>query len=398
MADHSQAVDTEISSLSETQDKILSLLPVFSAALSIWGSANIIWMVIKSDKKTTYRRILLGLSCSDLISSLVIPWQAFLFPKDTSQRIWAIGTDATCTAIGFFQQFSFANVWYYAMLSFYFLMVVRMGVQERVMAKKYEKWMHLLSIGYPLITAFVGAVLGVYHETEIGHGCYVNDYPDGCGSDQGEARCLSIYIAYVFGGIPIFLALVSIIINNVIIYKHVRTTIRQSQAYVRSSLTAASTVSFGPSSRKERQDPQDRRIQAVAVQAMLYVVCFLVTYSSSVCLKILESQSYDAVDEDRLFPLLVLQAIFLPLSGFFNCLIYVRPSYLRAREEFPEESRLWHFRRALHGANVQPTDEPSDRAETEKEAVSEMVHVENSGANDTTHGGTEAFEEEHALG
>ena len=57
--------------LSDVQEMVLSLLPVASALLSAWGSYNIIYMIATSDKKpTTYRRVLLGLSATDLFLAL----------------------------------------------------------------------------------------------------------------------------------------------------------------------------------------------------------------------------------------------------------------------------------------------------------------------------------------
>jgi hypothetical protein len=41
---------------------------------------------------------------------------------------------------------------------------------------------------------------------------------------------------------------------------------------------------------------------------------------------------------------------------FFNVLIYLRPKYLKQRQQYPEESRLWAIRRSVHGENdAQPS-------------------------------------------
>mmetsp|Transcript_17956 Transcript_17956/g.29009 ORF Transcript_17956/g.29009 Transcript_17956/m.29009 type:complete len:161 (+) Transcript_17956:63-545(+) len=62
----------------------------------------------------------------------------------------------------------------------------------------------------------------------------------------------------------------------------------------------------------------------------------------------------DADDSNKLFPLLLLQSIFLPAQGFFNVLIFIRPQYMRSRKDFPQESRWWCVRRALYGQVVKP--------------------------------------------
>ena len=160
----------DISSLSDAQEKALAILPFFPSLLSFLGSAQIVWMVLTAKRKTPYRRILLGLSCSDILASFVYPWQSFLVPKATSQRVWAIGNDATCSALGFGQQVFFSSVWYNCMLSLYFLLTVRQGIKDPVLARRWEPFMHAISIGFPLITATMGAAIGWYHEVEIGHG------------------------------------------------------------------------------------------------------------------------------------------------------------------------------------------------------------------------------------
>lgn len=69
----------------------------------------------------------------------------------------------------------------------------------------------------------------------------------------------------------------------------------------------------------------------------------------------MESGSYDAQYEANLFSIFVLQAIMLPLTGFLNLCIYVRPRYLRCRSDFPLESRWWAVRRALYEEAVPPS-------------------------------------------
>ena len=118
-----------------------------------------------------------------------------------------------------------------------------------------------------------------------------------------------------------------------------------------SRLSHASTLS---------SDPQAQRVRAVATQAFLYVAVIIVVLTPAGIARFLEWMDFD--DEGQLFPLLLLNSILWPLQGFFNCLIYVRPSYLHTRKEFPNESRLWCFRRALHGAKIQPTDDMMEEA------------------------------------
>lgn len=421
----------EVSTLSELQDKALSILPCITSLLSCFGSAQIIFMVVTARKTTPYRRILLGLSCSDFLCSLIYPWQAFLVPAATSPRVWAIGNDPTCSFLGFAQQIIFASILYNSMLSLYFLLTVRCGISNPQVGKKYEPWMHLLSIGYPLIAACIGLGFGVFNELEIGHGCWVNDYPKGCGvcgedtttatGDTNDcsatSTCTDNIFAIVFGGVPAMLAFGMILVNNILVYLYVKNTIQKVRKRFKSStlhqIASAAATTAAPSaaltagnsssnntnstgtrpalsvarrsikraigrrlSSKSRAaaDPQLQRIRAVFNQACWYVVAFMLTYLASFVLRILESIGYDAQDEAKLFPLLVLEAILLPSQGWFNLFVYIRPSFWRTRRDYPNESYWWVFRRALYGERIKPVRDEAKRRPSSSDFGLMVVH------------------------
>ena len=338
---------------------------------------------------SSYHRILFGLSCSDLLMSVVISLQPFLGHSDNperftlnSTRIWAIGNGATCSVLGFWQHISSMNVWYNGMLSVYFLLSVKFGIRQRDLSRHYEPYMHLISIGIPLVTASIGAGLGIYDEQSVGIGCYISNYPKGCVYKESERVALSLggdgdddsslpplcsddAIMLLMVALPTAVIFLSTLINHLLVYCHVRNTIKRSMAYLssyqqqnqnQSCAMEFSTASLAPTQRSSRRSQTDRyveRIRAVGTQAILYVSAFIVTLTPTVILK---SMDLRPKDENRIFVLLVTQATLLPLQGFFNFFIYVRPTYVRVREEFPSENIVWAHRRALYGAKVHPTD------------------------------------------
>jgi hypothetical protein len=353
-----------VSTLTDTQEKILSLLPILPSLLSILGSLTIVHMVVTSKRKTTpYKRLLLGMSLCDIVSSLSIPFWAFLLPQESisHSRVWAMGNATSCTALGFFSQFAFSGILYNGMLSYYYLLTVRFAYQDRQMERRVEPLMHILSIGFPTITALIGAIVGVYSDSEIGLQCWVDNYPKGCGDHVG-VPCLSPLIGWIFGGWIMVFMIVSMVVNNVTIYLFVRRTIYRSRQQQRelssfgASTTPSSTLSQSGSI---MMDSQTRRVQAVATQAFLYVGSFVLTYAWQLILRIVEGSFGDASWESSLFPILVLNGIFMPLQGVFNLLVCARPNYLRARKDYPQESPFWCFRRALHGDAIRPNKSKS---------------------------------------
>ena len=278
-------------SLTDQQEMILSLLPVPASILSVFGSASIIYMACQSRRQkaaaaangggtgrsggkhgsswTPYTRLLIGMSCTDIIFSISYALNAFLLPKETSHRVWAIGTDTTCNFLGFFTQFSLSTMLFNGMLSFYFLLTGRYGWKNHEIAHRWymEPMMHIISIGYPLATAIVGSVLGVYNELEMGLGCWVKDYPSGC-DEPGAPPCKSPLVAYIFAGTILGFAYLSISANNVIIWRFVRKQTKTKLPSAASSIISGRPVGSRRTVRSSDNDSFASRSNPFSLKSM----------------------------------------------------------------------------------------------------------------------------------
>merc|ERR1712137_910990 len=107
-------------------------------------------------------RIVLGMSLTDIIAQAAWMLQPYLVPRETSQRVWAIGNDETCVAVGVLTQLGMSTFWYSCSLSFYFLSTIRYGVKDEIFSKTWEPWIHAMSTGWFAVTAAIGAVIGAY--------------------------------------------------------------------------------------------------------------------------------------------------------------------------------------------------------------------------------------------
>jgi hypothetical protein len=321
--------------LTDTQQKVLNLLPFLSASLSIGASSTIICLVCRSGFDTPYKRILFGLSFYDIVFSTVITLQPFLLPAATSTRLWASGNDATCTVLGALSQICVSVLLYNGVLAYYYLLSIRFGVTARTFARRFEPWMHAIAIGYPLITSIMGARMDMYSEVALWTCCYIVEYPRGCNEERGDCRNEMIF--WFFGGAWIIFVMLSMIVINLAIFWHVR---YQNRRVRRNSLSS---------------ERQAQRTKEVALQAFLYVAGFGGTFVWVVILKILEILSFNESDHKAIFPILVLHSLFIPLAGFFNLCIYLRPRYMKTRADYPTETRIWAVKRALYGESVPPT-------------------------------------------
>ena len=94
----------ERDAISDTQHKVLAIIPHVTGALSIIGSCWIIYdIVMRRKRKLTispYHRILLGMSLYDAICSFSLGLAALPIPQGTVDVYGAVGNTQTCTAQG----------------------------------------------------------------------------------------------------------------------------------------------------------------------------------------------------------------------------------------------------------------------------------------------------------
>jgi hypothetical protein len=246
--------------------------------------------------------------------------------------------------------------------------------------------MHATALLFPLVTALTGAAMNIYNELNLGQGCWITEFPKDCGHGSGKTGevCRTDMLSWVFGGIPTIFSFVTIVLNNLIIFVFVRKYCKAPSArrklvkrwnrFARNqstSMTGTDTDLEPSISRLEEgiieaaqnsveaheedantlvMNTQQHRLRLISSQALFYVGAALICSLWTGLLRILETHfGKTAADEDEMFPLLLLQAWFLPLQGFFNLFIWTRPKYQKFRRQCPDQSRLSCFRRALFG-------------------------------------------------
>ena len=388
------------SDLTDSQEIILYLLQLSAGTLSLIGSGAILFKISRnlrrdSSSTTPYDRIILGLSACDVISSLTYALGPFLLPRDTSKRVWAVGNESTCTFLGFFNQLAcFWAIWYNCMLSFYYLLTVRLQVKRKDFRRKYEWIMHLPGAIFFSLTAATGFFGGWYSEERYTMTCWIGEVPRGCSECWG-----GVIVAYIFGGIPSITTLLSVIINNLVVYMFVRKlllsspqreTSRERRDDGSSSMrlptnprsssnenTCIESIVSIPRVESESKKPLTRKqrlAKEASTQCFLYVSTFLVTFASASIILVIEGNVANGEEDLRkIYPLLVLNSMLLPLQGFFNVFIYVRPSYDRFREQSPEKSKWFILKQALLESNIpKPTQSNNSQLSSAEKKHSEM--------------------------
>lgn len=62
------------------------------------------------------------------------------------------------------------------------------------------------------------------------------------------------------------------------------------------------------------------RIREVAIQGLLYVGCFYLSFTPAFIIRVLEGLGLNGEKEQNIYPVLLMNSILLPLQGFFNVL------------------------------------------------------------------------------
>lgn len=366
--------------LTDFQEKLLAIVPIPSALLSIVGSYVIICIARRSYMKRTctpYTRLLLAMSVTDVVFSINLALAPFLRPNNSSTRAWAFGNDASCSTVGLFNQYSLTTRFYNGMLALYFLLTTKFGFTNARISKRIEPVMHAISISYPLVTALGFILKDEYGEVPSALGCARS-------LSLGDSKESTMVQDGVYFALPTVLLLIILVVCNVMILMFVRqrtvigssgrasetrlaneesfslnddsaggthrlpigksssfSTLRDSSLRIsfrmsRSKQTSGSNSST--SSEQSRAERQYRRLKLISSQALLFVASYAMCNIWNVILFLVLGKA--TVVDQTMYPLAVIEAITLPLQGLFNVIVFVRPKYLRRRQQHPKLSWL----------------------------------------------------------
>mmetsp|Transcript_4581 Transcript_4581/g.6717 ORF Transcript_4581/g.6717 Transcript_4581/m.6717 type:complete len:404 (-) Transcript_4581:464-1675(-) len=289
-----------------------------SGTLSSAGSLIIIYMIFKGVallEKVQYR-LILAMSAFDILQSISLGLATLPIPRDSACTLYALGNKASCMMQAFSFQLGFVVPNYVAMLCIYYMCTIKYNIQDGLI-RKYESYMHLYAILPPLTIAITAlsndlfnnfctmcwlAASDAYDISKI-----QNEEDNGDDDDQGSLLLTLLSFATVF----------FVIIDFGIIFWcmiQVRRSMRMSRS--QSQLMAYYTVS------------------EAKIQANLYVIAFLVTYLIPISIFCVVAFSNGSSP----FPLLLLQAIFQPLQGFWNFFTFIRPKFKMITDANPEKT------------------------------------------------------------
>lgn len=360
--------------------KTLYGLQIISGVLSFIASTTMAIMILRSAPKlgTPFRRIIFGLSVSDMlqsISSVIGP--IVTVPAPGNIKLWNIGNQKTCDFQGFIVTFGATMCCFYTLfLCMFFLHVVKYNKTNKEFSTTIERKMHGIAIAYSLCTSVTYLIFGFYNNVPHGNMCFVIDSPFGCHMDQNMECERGEYSANVLALTMIPCMFISVAMHYYLgsLYLFVK----KDGERQRKRFTLSLRMNNQPNSRRSslpdnertqrtRDDEQieslvsrirrtnnripatnapvyvtraERRSRALSRQTLkqssMYAGAYLIAYAPP----LLTYFGWQRQGQYHPLAFAIVAHTIYPLQGLLTLLVYTRPKVLTVRQQNPDLS--WH--------------------------------------------------------
>ena len=386
-------------SVTPEQLKVVATIPMVTGSISVIGSVTIILMIFRSTEKlkTSYHRILFGMSFLDIIFSFAYLLSTIPAPSDTPSP-WGLlyGNTTTCTIQGvmLFTGNVGCNM-YNCSLAMFYMLKIAYGIKNETIKKQIEPFFHGIPLLY-LISSNI-FLLSKQSFNHLSTVCMITPYPRGCHLDPDvpctRGEYASLYLATFYGAPVIIIFGVIFLAMGRLYY-----AVRAQEIKMRKYQLSVYTLPDGVESLRRRIDPrkssditpqqppelstwqmilmkfvpsydpqggrsgvareatgrciisaktpvrtslaQKRREEAM-IQCFLYVSSYFIPIAFTV------AHHISVKSGKFVYPIWVLTQIFSPLQGFLNFIVFIRPRVLGFREADSELSFRQAFFKAI---------------------------------------------------
>lgn len=275
----------------------------------------IVISILKSpeNRANMQQRLLCAMVMIDMTSYLMWIFADVLMPKDASSFLFkTYGSKNTCSAQGFILQFNISSMIYNAILSFYYLLVIKYSWKPANLLKL-EKWMHLFPIAFGLITASITLGLNSFHAASWN--CWIAAPPE----EKTKKYHLVSWLRMGEFYIPLWICILISLINMFRVYLHVKKGEKKVLRW---------------QSHRGNSYQRYRHTKAVATQGLLYFAAFIFAWTFPTIVRLYEFQSKGARAPQWLY---LVAATMIPCQGTFNAMIYFRLRFKKMRMRNPDK-------------------------------------------------------------
>ena len=333
-------------------------LGITSCVLSLFGSTSIAYIIARNKKwkGSLYHRIILGMSLTDILSSVGILGQPFLVPQVTNLP-FAIGNFASCEAVAFLTFFLYASYMYKGQLSLYFLFSICYNWQVERLVKVFEPWVHIFNWVTVSLLAGLALHFEALNPNAVTGVCFYEAYPADCHKDpvldcQRGSFGPFVGFLFMFTTAAAFLSAIVGIGATWRVYAGFRAQQRRNERY----------LFRGSSTNNTTTHAADKFQKAVVMQAIWFTAAFLNSFLINVVGTITgnwltrSASSIRSLEGEPLAKLNVfLVYVFIPLQGFFNWIVYIRPDLIRWKQNSEEETWWSAYRHVLNSDPIPST-------------------------------------------
>eukprot|EP00529_Nitzschia_sp_RCC80_P001633 CAMPEP_0113498890 /NCGR_PEP_ID=MMETSP0014_2-20120614/31439_1 /TAXON_ID=2857 /ORGANISM="Nitzschia sp." /LENGTH=552 /DNA_ID=CAMNT_0000392995 /DNA_START=353 /DNA_END=2011 /DNA_ORIENTATION=+ /assembly_acc=CAM_ASM_000159 len=341
--------DSNIQLLPSSKYVPLVVIQVLVATISFVSSIVVI-RISGGKLQSVYQRNVFTLTVSIVLVAITLILQPFLVPpppQSSSQSslspsyYWSSGSDGSCTAVGFLLIFSTLCLGFYSiMLALYFYFSIQADRPKRSRSNSSnttiekqpenvigwpERMGHVICWVIPIALAATGIGLDQYRlDTSINM----------CILVEGEPL-REIYQWMLFGTVVISIA-VSVIIQFQV--RDALNKIAASKSDNRRNNTSNDNDDDDNNNNVETEEVQEmikQKFSAVSIQCALYTGVCSVCSVFYVVLIFLPTDGNN--NSNLIYTFQILTAIFYPLLGVFNCIIYVRPRVQMLQIMYPDD-------------------------------------------------------------
>ena len=351
-----------------------AITQIFCAAVSFLCSSAIVIGVVRSEGglKSPFRRLIFGISISDIIQSSSLIIAPFAIPASDISP-FGVGSQGTCSAQGFVVDVTGHTLPVYACaISYFYCCKLHRNMSNKEFSRRREWLAHFSGLTFGLIVGTIAIATESMNPYITGTFCSYATSPRDChrhpelygpGECKGGNTVFALEMTFV---ILVVVCQVCIIRNVTLILLQMVDRDRRYGVATRHSLVSRTALSAneptdlanpndgesgetgpsGPQDSNNRHDgsnqvrsdsPQEDRSdellasirKTMRTQALLYVGAFFVTYSML--------WSYVLIFMLGSIPpplLLVLAELFGSLGGLFNLLVFTRPSVWVLRRRY----------------------------------------------------------------
>ena len=288
-------------------------LSILSKITSLLGTLGALWIVIdilsnKDKRKRSKERLLFVVSVTDLIQSTSLFFGTWAMPADT-QIYGALGSQTTCNIQGFLLIFSnVCTSLYSACFGIYFLLL---AISRWDVSPGIEIFMHVFNLTWSLIASTVGLFQKSYNPSVIS--CFLSKWPLECSGDECIRGDKNVELTKFFVGFSMITSYVIYCPALIMIYCAISKEMEISVSNDPVRLTIYRTIQR---------------------QALQYLGAFYLTFTFPIIIRV-----YHVASKSPSIVISILAAIFYPLKGFLNALIYKQVEISRFWKRFRIQSK-----------------------------------------------------------